>query len=87
MQTAFYLIAATVAAFLNVLYIAMLLEAVLSWFLPEDHMLMVALTTLTAPVVFPVRMLLSRIPAIAELPIDLSLLGAVTVSLPALPMP
>lgn len=56
-------------------------------------MLMVVLTTLTAPVVFPVRMLLSRIPAIAELPIDLSffvaflLLGAVTVSLPALPMP
>lgn len=93
MQTALYLIASTVAVFLNVLYVAMFLEAVLSWFLPEDHILMTVLTTLTAPVVFPVRMLLSRIPAIAELPIDLSflvaflLLGFVAGSLPALPVP
>lgn len=93
MQTALYLLASTVAVFLNVLYVAMFLEAVLSWFLPEDHILMTVLTTLTAPVVFPVRMLLSRVPVIAELPIDLSflvaflLLGFVSGSLPALPMP
>ena len=93
MQTALYLLASTVAVFLNVLYVAMFLEAVLSWFLPEDHILMTVLTTLTAPVVFPVRMLLSRVPVIAELPIDLSflvaflLLGFVSGSLPALTMP
>ena len=93
MQTALYLLASTVAVFLNVLYVAMFLEAVLSWFLPEDHILMTILTTLTAPVVFPVRMLLSRVPVIAELPIDLSflvaflLLGFVSGSLPTLPMP
>lgn len=71
----------------------MLLEAILSWFLPEDRLIMVILTTITSPVVFPVRMLLSRIPAIARLPIDLSffvaflLLGLVSGLLPTLPLP
>ena len=71
----------------------MFLEAVLSWFLPEDRLIMVVLTTITSPIVFPVRMLLSRIPAIARLPIDLSffvaflLLGLLSGLLPALPLP
>ena len=71
----------------------MFLEAILSWFIPEDRMIMVVLIAITSPIVLPVRMLLSRIPAIARLPIDLSflvaflLLGAVSSMLPALPLP
>ena len=93
MQTLLYILAASVGVLLNFLYIAMLLEAILSWFLPEDRLIMVILTTITSPVVFPVRMLLSRIPAIARLPIDLSffvaflLLGLVSGLLPTLPLP
>lgn len=93
MQTLLYLLAATVAIVLNFLYIAMFLEAILSWFIPEDRMIMVVLIAITSPIVLPVRMLLSRIPAIARLPIDLSflvaflLLGAVSSMLPALPLP
>ena len=93
MQTLLYILAASVGVLLNFLYIAMFLEAVLSWFLPEDRLIMVVLTTITSPIVFPVRMLLSRIPAIARLPIDLSffvaflLLGLLSGLLPALPLP
>lgn len=92
-QALLYVLAATVALLLNLLYIAMFLEAILSWFLPEDRLIMVILTTITSPIVLPVRMLLSRIPAIARLPIDLSFLAAfillnvVSSMLPALPMP
>lgn len=37
---------------------------------------MAVLTRITAPVVLPVRAILSRIPALARLPIDLSFLVA-----------
>ncbi|MBE6656037.1 MAG: hypothetical protein E7609_04090 [Ruminococcaceae bacterium] len=88
-----YVLAASVAIVLNLLYIAMFLEAILSWFMPEDRMIMVVLTAITSPIVLPVRMLLSRIPALARLPIDLSffvaflLLGVISSMLPALPLP
>jgi len=92
-QILLYVLAASVAIVLNLLYIAMFLEAILSWFMPEDRMIMVVLTAITSPIVLPVRMLLSRIPALARLPIDLSffvaflLLGVISSMLPALPLP
>jgi len=92
-QILLYVLAASVAIVLNLLYIAMFLAAILSWFMPEDRMIMVVLTAITSPIVLPVRMLLSRIPALARLPIDLSffvaflLLGVISSMLPALPLP
>ena len=68
--------AATVSLALWVIYIAMFIQAILSWFLAEDHPIMVVLGFLTYPVVTPIRALLSRIPALQRIPIDLSFLVA-----------
>lgn len=54
----------------------MFIQAILSWFVTEDNVIMAVLTRITAPVVLPVRAILSRIPALARLPIDLSFLVA-----------
>ena len=76
MQIFLYIIAATVGILLRVIYIAMFIEAILSWFLTEDHPVMALLLLVTAPIVLPVRALLSRIPALQRIPIDLSFLVA-----------
>ena len=93
METLFYLLASTVQIALAVIYWSMLLEAVLSWFLPEDAMILGILSVITAPVVLPVRAILSRIPAVQGLPLDLSffvaflLLGLIRGLLPAIGYP
>ncbi len=66
----------TVNLALSVIYIAMLVHGILSWFLPPDRTIMVVLSCISAPVVMPVRAVLSRIPALERLPIDLSYLVA-----------
>ena len=76
MQTLLYIFAATVSIALWVIYIAMFIQAILSWFLAEDHILMVILNCVTSPVVTPIRALLMRIPALQRLPIDISFLVA-----------
>lgn len=76
MQILLYIIAATVGLALRVVYIAMFIEAILSWFLTEDHPVMAVLHCVTAPIVLPVRAVLSRIPALQRIPIDLSFLIA-----------
>ena len=76
MNIAFYLFATTVRLALQVIYFSMFIQAILSWFLTEDHPIVVILTCITAPVVIPVRALLSRIPALQSFPIDISFLVA-----------
>lgn len=76
MELLLYLFATTVALALRVIYFCMFIQAILSWFVTEDNIIMVVLSRITAPVVLPVRAILSRIPAIARLPIDLSFLVA-----------
>lgn len=71
-----YLLATTVALALRVVYFAMFIQAILSWFVTEDNTVMAVLSRITAPVVLPVRALLFRIPALSRLPIDLSFLVA-----------
>lgn len=71
-----YVFAMTVGLLLRVLYFAMFLYAILSWFIADDHPIMGILAVVTAPVVVPVRALLSRIPALERLPIDISFLVA-----------
>ncbi len=61
---------------MRVIYIAMFIEAILSWFLTDDHPVMAVLLCVTAPIVLPVRAFLSRIPALQRIPIDLSFLVA-----------
>ena len=76
MELLFYLLATTVALALRVIYFCMFIQAILSWFVTEDNVIMAVLSHITAPVVLPVRAILSRIPALARLPIDLSFLVA-----------
>ena len=72
----FYLFATTLQLALQVIYFAMFGQAILSWFIREDSPVMVVLSTITSPIVLPVRAVLSRIPALQRLPIDLSFLAA-----------
>ena len=76
MTATLYVLASTVSLALNVIYFSMFLQAILSWFVMEDAPIMRVLTVITAPVVVPVRAVLSRIPAMQGLPIDLSFLIA-----------
>ena len=76
MELLLYLLATTVALALRVIYFAMFIQAILSWFVTEDNTVMTVLSCITAPVVLPVRAILSRIPALTRLPIDLSFLVA-----------
>ena len=76
MELLLYLLATTVALALRVIYFAMFIQAILSWFVMEDNKVMVVLSCITAPIVLPVRAFLSRIPALSRLPIDLSFLVA-----------
>ena len=93
METVLYLFASTVALFLRVVYIAMFLQAILSWFVMDDSPIMAILSVVTMPVILPVRALLSRIPALQRIPIDLSFLVAFVLlvivmrALPAIPNP
>ena len=66
----------TVNLALSVIYFAMLVHGILSWFVPPDRPIMVVLSCISAPVVLPVRALLSRIPALERLPFDISYLVA-----------
>ena len=93
MSILLYVFASTVKIALLVIYWAMFIEAILSWFVPEDTTVRIVLSVITAPIVLPVRALLFRIPAIQRLPIDISflvaflLLGLVRAVLPTISYP
>ena len=66
----------TVRLALTVIYLTMLLHAILSWFVPGDQPIMVVLSFISAPLVLPVRAVLSRIPALERIPFDISYMVA-----------
>ena len=76
MTALLYVLAATVSLALNVIYFAMFLYAILSWFMMEDAPIMQVLAMITAPVILPVRAITSRIPALQNSPVDFSFLIA-----------
>ncbi len=72
-----YIFAQTVNLFLGLVYFAMLLRAILSWFMPEDgSALMGILVFITEIFITPVRFLLSRFRFVNECPIDISYMAA-----------
>ena len=73
LRVLFYLLKSVVYYALGALQLLMLVRAVMSWFMPdEDNRLYLFVVSVTEPVIYPVRALLERIPAIAEMPLDLS---------------
>ena len=76
MNAVLYVLATTVSLALNVIYLAMFIYAILSWFVMEDATVMQVLAVITAPVVVPVRAITSRIPALQNSPVDFSFLIA-----------
>ena len=76
MTALLYVLAATVRLALDVIYFAMFIYAILSWFMMEDAPVMRVLSVITAPVIMPVRAITSRIPALQNSPIDFSFLIA-----------
>lgn len=68
-----YVIAMAVRIFLGVLSLALLLRAVLSFFIfDEESLLLSLLGMITEPFIAPVRALLSRFSFVAECPLDIS---------------
>ncbi len=61
--------------FIEVLGFAMLIRAIMSLFASEESMLVQICYAISEPVVFPVRVLMSRIPGIMELGIDFSFMA------------
>ena len=76
-MTVLYVFAQTVNLFLSLVYFAMFLRAILSWFMPEDgSFFMGILVFITEIFVAPVRLVLSRFRAINEAPVDISYMAA-----------
>lgn len=86
-----YILAQTVRLFLSLVYFAMLLRALLSWFVEEDgNVIMALLVFVTEPFISPVRFLLSRFRFVNECPIDISYMAAfflIMILQAALPIP
>ncbi len=73
MQVVLYVIARTGQLLLGLIELAMFLRAILSWFImDDDNRFMAFLFIVTEPFVLPIRLLLSRIKAIDESPLDIS---------------
>jgi len=68
-----YFLVALVSSAISLLQLLMVIRAVVSWLPVDDSSVLVRfLTVATEPVVFPVRILLEKIPFFYNLPIDLS---------------
>mgnify|MGYP000099914909 CR=1 FL=1 len=68
---------ATILLLVQAYMIIMLLQAIMSWMpIDEENTLYRFVTTITEPLVAPIRQLLSRIPALARIPFDLSFIVA-----------
>ena len=72
-----YIFAQTINLFLSLVYFAMFLRAILSWFMPEDgNAFMGMLVFITEIFVAPVRFFLSRFRFVNECPLDISYMAA-----------
>ena len=77
MEALVYFLVALVSKALGLLQLLMMIRAVLSWFPIDDSSAIVrCITLVTEPIVYPVRILMDKIPFFANLPIDLSFLVA-----------
>ncbi len=91
MFTLAYVFTQFVRVFISVLQFLMMVRAIMSW-LPfdEDSPLINFVMLITEPVVVPFRLILNRIDAVNELPIDISFflafisLGVIQMLLPGL---
>ena len=73
-MTSFFYIVFTVASLLiRFLQLMMLVRAIMSWFpVDDDNVILRFAYAVTEPFIYPVRLLLDRIPALREMPIDIS---------------
>lgn len=71
-----YILARTGQVLLGLLYTAMFLRAILSWFIrDEESVLMGFLAMVTEPIIYPVRNFLMRFRVVQQCPIDLSFMA------------
>ena len=75
MNILLYIVAGIAVTFLSVLELALLLRAILSWFM-VDGLLVAAITAFTEPFILPVRLLFKKLNLFQNSPIDFS--GLVT---------
>ena len=61
-------------AMIDIIIIAMLIRAVMSWFVASDNVISSFLYSITEPIILPVRKLLEKLDFTSGLPIDLSFL-------------
>lgn len=67
------MIARVVYYFIEVIEIAMLVRAVISWIpLDEDNPVETFVTAITEPFIYPVRLIVDRIDALRNCPLDIS---------------
>lgn len=71
-----YILARTGQVLLGLVYFAMFLRAILSWFIREEEsVLMGLLAMVTEPAIIPVRGILMRFRFVQECPIDISFMA------------
>ncbi len=72
-----YFIVGSVRFFLYALQMMMFIRAILSWIMPDtDNPIIGFLVTMTEPVIYPIRALLSRFEFFNSMPIDMSFMVA-----------
>lgn len=72
------IVVGTGQALLNVLQVAMLIRAVLSWLpIGDDNPFVMLVTVITEPVIAPIRALFDRLGWFRDIPIDISFIVAV----------
>ena len=67
-------VAMVCVALINFITLAMMVRAVMSWFLDESNAIQGFLVSITEPFIIPVRMLLNKLSVGRGMPIDLSFL-------------
>ncbi len=72
MDQLLFIIVGTVQVFISALMMLLFLRVLLGFFADEESKLHVFCAIVTEPVVYPVRALLSRIPALETFPIDIT---------------
>lgn len=75
MESVIEIIQVAVLLFIKVVGFAMLIRAILSFLASEESMLGQICYAISEPIVFPVRVVMSRIPRIMELGIDFSFMA------------
>jgi len=85
-----YIVVATVHSFISIMTLLLLVRAVLSFFASEESRILIFCCVVTEPIIYPVRLLLAHIPALEDLPIDISFMATYLILIlvqSALPVP